>query len=93
MVTVSNQTQKMEVRNDVIAFLGMDNEDGELVGSNEHSNIFLYDTKDDQPRAIQEEYYNFFDEESSRPVASPVCGGFEEYFISSMYDNYEDSYS
>ena len=92
MVTVSNQTQKMEVRNDVMAFLGMDNEDGELVGSNEHSNIFLYDTKDDQPRAIQEEYYNWFDEESNGPIASPICGGFEEDSSPPMYNKHADCY-
>ena len=54
----------MEVRNDVMAFLGMDNEKGELIESTVHSNIFLFEPKYDQPRAIQEQYYNWFDEES-----------------------------
>ena len=34
-----------------------------------------------------------FDQESIWPVASPICGGFEEYSSPPMYDKYEDRYS
>ena len=59
---VSNQTQEMEVRKDVMEFLGMDNEEGELVESAMHPSFFLYKPTYDHLRAIQEEYYNWFDE-------------------------------
>ena len=83
----------MEVRKDVMEFLGMHNEEGEPVESIAHSKFSLYGPTNDQPKAIQEQYYNWFDEERSWPVASPDCGGFEEDFNPPLYDKYEDSYA
>ena len=84
--------QKMEVRNDVMAFLGMETEGGEQVESVVHSSLPLYESTYEQPRAIKEEYHNFSNEESSLPIASPVYGGFDEVFSPPLYDKYEDEY-
>ena len=80
----SNQTLKMEVMNDVMEVLGMDTEGGKQVESVMNSSISLYEHTDDQPSAIQDEYYNLSNEESSLHVASPIYGGFEEVFQSSI---------
>ena len=82
----------MKVRNDAMSFLGMGNEGGEQIESFVHSSISVYEHIDEHPRAIQEEYYNLFNEESIMPIAIPVCGSFEEACIPPLYDKYEDDY-
>ena len=52
ILRVSNQTQKLEVMNNVREFLGMDNEKGEQVEFALHSNISLYEQEDNQPSVI-----------------------------------------
>ena len=59
---VSNQTQKMEVKNDVMAFFGMENDGGDRVEYAMHSIFSLYEHTDEQRGTIQEEYCNLFNE-------------------------------
>ena len=79
--------------NNVMEFLGMENEKGEQVESSLHSNPSLYEQEDNQPSVVQEECYNLFDEECNQSVTNFVCGGFEEDFSPPIYDEYEDGYS
>ena len=60
---VSNKAHKLEVIDNVMAFVGMDNEKGELAESALHSNPSLYEQEDNQPRVVQDECYNLFYEE------------------------------
>ena len=78
--------------NNVMEFLGMDNEKGELVKSTLHSNPSLYEKEDNQPSVVQEECYNLFYEECNQPVTNSVCDSFEEDFIPPIYDEFEDGY-
>ena len=75
-----------------MSFLGMGNEGGEQIESFVHSSISVYEHIDEHPRAIQEEYYNLSNEESSLPVASPVYGGFGVDLNPPLYDKYESEY-
>ena len=56
----SNQTQKLENMNNVMAFLGMDDEKGRQVESSLHSKLPYYEKDDNQPSVVHEECYNLF---------------------------------
>ena len=57
--------QKMEVRNDVMEFLGMDNEGGEQIEYVVHYSISIYEHTNENPRDIQDEYYDLFNEKAT----------------------------
>ena len=61
----SKKVHKHEDMDNAMQFVGVDNEKGEQVESYFHSNPPFYEQEDDHPSAIQEEYFNLFDEECS----------------------------
>ena len=72
-----------------MAIVGMENEEGEQLGSTPHSNIYLYQWEDDNPSVMQE-CYDLFNERYPQPVMNFVSGGFKEISSPPIYDNYED---
>ena len=75
-----------------MAFARVDNQKGEQVEPTMHSNPYFDERDDDQSSVTVEECYNLFDEECCKPVADPVCGGFEEYLTPPIYYEYEGGY-
>ena len=57
-----------------------------------NSNPPFYEHEDNWPSVVQEECYNLFYEECNHSITNSACGGFEEYFIPPIYDEYEDGY-
>ena len=73
-----------------MAVVGLENEEGEKLGSAMHSNIYIYEWEDDQPSVMQEECYDLFNETYPQPVMNFFSGGFKGISNPLIYDNYED---
>ena len=73
-----------------MSFLGMESQEGDQVGAFEHSSLSIYEHTNEHPDPIHKYSYNFFVEESSLPVASPVYEDFEEVSRPTLYDEYDD---
>ena len=83
----------MKVKGKVMVSPRMDDGGSEQMRSDVRPIFSFYEHTDEQFEPIQEEYFNLFAEENSLPVASPICGDFEEVFGPQLYDEYEDSCS
>ena len=89
---ISNQAQKMEVRDEVMVLSKVDDGGRENLKPAVHPICSFCEHTNEPTGTIWEDYYNLFAEESSLPIASPVYEDFEEVYRPTLHDEYDDSF-